>query len=80
MLEVTIRIWVQQFMEYEVFPPREILEKYFGDRPQYTISYRLPPASYAWQHKTVRFITKIAPVIFFVGLTFEVVFVCRNLP
>lgn len=80
MLEVIIRIWVQQFMEYEVFPPREILEKYFGDRPHYTISYRLPPASYAWQHKTVRFITKIAPVIFFVGLTFEVVFVCRNLP
>src|SRR5213075_3200533 len=80
MLEVAIRFWVQQFMEYEVFPPREILDKYFGNRPHYTISYRLPQDTYAWQHKTVRWLTKIAPVLFFLGLTFEVIFVCRNLP
>lgn len=77
MLEVALRIWAQQFMEYEVLQPREEIEKYFGERIHYTISYRLE--HYGWQFWVVRRVTIIAPIIFAAGLILSLVFLYKNL-
>jgi FtsH-binding integral membrane protein len=76
MLEVALRIWAQQFMEYEVLQPREDMDKYFGDRIHYTISYRLK--NYGWQFSLVRRVTIFAPLVFLAGLILSLVFLYRN--
>jgi len=77
MLGVVLRIWVQQFMEYEVMQPREDMDKYYGGRIHYTRSYRLK--NYRWQFIFVRVITIIAPIAFLAGLSCSLIFLYRNL-
>jgi hypothetical protein len=79
LLLVIIRIWVQQFMDYEVMQPREDVEKYFQGRIHYSQSYRLEEWSYRWQYFTVRVITVLAPLTFLVGLSLSLLFLYRNL-
>ena len=76
MLEVALRIWAQQFMEYEVLQPKEDMDKYFGNRIHYTISYRLK--NYGWQFWLVRRVTIFAPIVFLGGLILSLVFLYRN--
>jgi hypothetical protein len=45
--EVIVRIWVQQFMEYEVLQPRDAIEKYFEGRVHFTRAHRLSQRSYS---------------------------------
>ncbi|HYW73337.1 MAG TPA: hypothetical protein VE961_20110 [Pyrinomonadaceae bacterium] len=76
---VVIRIWVQQFMDYEVMQPREEVEKYFQGRIHYSWSYRLSEWSYSWQYRTVRIITVAAPITFLAGLILSLLFLYKNL-
>jgi hypothetical protein len=76
---VIVRIWVQQFMDYEVMQPREDVEKYFQGRIHYSQSYRLSEWSYRWQYFTVRVITIFAPLTFLAGLSLSLLFLYRNL-
>ena len=76
---VAVRIWVQQFMEYEVLQPKDAFEKYFDKRVHFTQSYRLSQRSYSWQFFAVRLITIFAPISFLAGLSFSLVFLYRNL-
>lgn len=77
--EVAVRIWVQQFMEYEVLQPRDAVEKYFERRVHFTQSYRLSRRSYRWQFIAVRIITIFAPICFLAGLSLSLLFLYRNL-
>lgn len=79
LFEVTVRIWVQQFMEYEVMQPRDDMDKYYEGRIHYTLSYRLSERNYRWQYGTARVITILAPISFLAGLSLSLLFLYWNL-
>jgi hypothetical protein len=79
LFEVTLRIWVQQFMEYEVMQPRDDMDKYYGGRIHYTLSYRLSEWNYRWQYGAARVITILAPLSFLAGLSLSLLFLYSNL-
>jgi hypothetical protein len=76
---VIVRIWVQQFMEYEVMQPPDAIKKYFQGRIHFTQSYRLSERNYRWQYVAVRVITILAPLSFLAGLSLSLLFLYRNL-
>lgn len=78
-LLVTVRIWVQQFMDYEVLQPPDAIKKYFDGRIHFTYSYRLSERSYRWQYIAVRVITVLAPLSFLAGLSLSLLFLYRNI-
>lgn len=77
---VSVRIWAQIFMEYEILQPKADVDKYFKGRVHFTKSYRLNPSSYVWQSVLVRFLTIFAALCFLVGLSLSLFFLYRNLP
>ena len=77
--QVSLRIWAQMFMEYEILPPKAEVDKYFAGRVHYTRSYRFGPRSYTWHSRAVRIVTALAALSFLAGLSFSLVFIYRNL-
>lgn len=78
-LLVVVRIWAQQFMDYEVLQPPEAIKRYFEGRIHFSYSYRLSERSYHWQYITVRIITVLAPLSFLAGLILSLLFLYQNL-
>ena len=77
--QVSLRIWGQMFMEYEILQPQADVRKYFGLSPHYTSSYRFGPRTYRWLSRIMRVVTLLAAVSFLFGLSLSLRFLYQNL-
>jgi hypothetical protein len=77
---MSVRIFAQQFMEYEILLPQTDVDRYFEGRVPFTQSYRLNPGSFAWQSLLTKVLIFLAALFFIFGLSLAVIFLYQNLP